>query len=989
MHSRYLIFIAVLSLLLTSGCVSDTGQLNQTIQQQEERKEPPLPPPIPPITGDAAASDFITGMQTAGGDQHPDYPNFRFPLQDFTLSKTSITFADAQETQQLSISVQDAFIYQHAFISYAGSNWQEVQLEGSLGTHYITDSATAPITLEPGDFDLTQPGQSASNNYLVAYTCSVLPDETTDCHDGWQIWNFSASLLEGELIITASSYEQDPYHPPEDAHDGDISTRWSAEGDGEWIQFTYPSEMQINLARIAFLSGDQRWAEFSIEISDDGSSWNRISDHLRSSGTTNDLQDFPLSECNTRFARLVGHGNQNSDWNSITELNFTYQAPAEPTCSDGIMNCPVGGECETGIDCGGSCPNQDCCTNDHMDSNLGETGIDCGGDYCEACYAGTTYYISNSSLGNNSNNGTQPYSPWKTISKVNSYQGFKPGDRILFMRGDVWRETLTVPLSGTEDAYITFGAYGDESEGKPGILGSEQATNWIEVQTNIWSSSTVLDDPYVGYDKEIWFEENDGNVSWGNAKKPYGCSPPNADCDNESCTVRCDNIPKVYCQLECDSFPCDKPCNIDVIPCNMHCDGGDDVDCTFECPDIESLDPFFEMENEYDWTWNANNIYVYSPENPSTRYSSLEVPQRPDIITLNEKEYIEINGFDLSYGLKGVTGGDYPMVGHTGAVIRNCEISCLGTKDGEGYGTAVVYNDMLIEHNTIHDCGRRGVAINNYGNTDISNITVQYNTFYNGYHTTGVDVSTGSGSFTGNLENIFVRNNLMYDIEDRPTSVGRSELNWVQGPHGGTGQVLGYYFYNNILMYPSQAALAFQDVDGSYVFNNVFYGHNTQVPWGNTRHVGYGDECTNAVLKNNIFYTDLPFDDQSCGVLIYASMDSQDYHEIDANHNLYYRINDGLRIIDRQGEVYVVYYMSDIREDGQGRLQLDTGWELNGTTGNPLFVDPENGDFRLQAGSPAIGAGTAIPGVLIPGVTTDRNGIPYSDPPSIGAYEYQ
>ncbi len=54
---------------------------------------------------------------------------------------------------------------------------------------------------------------------------------------------------------------------------------------------------------------------------------------------------------------------------------FILDAP----CNDGIQN----GE-EEGIDCGGSCPNQDCCANGYMDSNLGEQAVDCGG-MCDSC----------------------------------------------------------------------------------------------------------------------------------------------------------------------------------------------------------------------------------------------------------------------------------------------------------------------------------------------------------------------------------------------------------------------------------------------------------------------------------------------------------------------------------------------------------------------------------------------------------------------------
>lgn len=71
--------------------------------------------------------------------------------------------------------------------------------------------------------------------------------------------------------------------------------------------------------------------------------------------------------------------------------------PKGTTCGtnkecDGNGNCVEVEHCdnkikdydEEGIDCGGSCPNQDCCNNDHQDKNLGEEGVDCGGA-CMSC----------------------------------------------------------------------------------------------------------------------------------------------------------------------------------------------------------------------------------------------------------------------------------------------------------------------------------------------------------------------------------------------------------------------------------------------------------------------------------------------------------------------------------------------------------------------------------------------------------------------------
>jgi len=83
------------------------------------------------------------------------------------------------------------------------------------------------------------------------------------------------------------------------------------------------------------------------------------------------------------------------------------------------------------------------------------------------------YYV-DQTLGDDSNPGTITQ-PWKTISKVNS-TSFSPGDSVYFKRGEVWRETLIIPSSGSDGNPITFGAYGTGD--KPKISGADVVTGW-------------------------------------------------------------------------------------------------------------------------------------------------------------------------------------------------------------------------------------------------------------------------------------------------------------------------------------------------------------------------------------------------------------------------------------------------------------------------------------------------------------------------------
>lgn len=99
------------------------------------------------------------------------------------------------------------------------------------------------------------------------------------------------------------------------------------------------------------------------------------------------------------------------------------------------------------------------------------------------CYA-TDYYISNS--GSDSNSGTTQSQPWKTISKVNSFN-FAPGDVINFEKGGIWREQL-IPVSGNSSGYIKYTSYGNGE--KPLLLGSVEANNsslWRSESPNVWS----------------------------------------------------------------------------------------------------------------------------------------------------------------------------------------------------------------------------------------------------------------------------------------------------------------------------------------------------------------------------------------------------------------------------------------------------------------------------------------------------------------------
>lgn len=97
----------------------------------------------------------------------------------------------------------------------------------------------------------------------------------------------------------------------------------------------------------------------------------------------------------------------------------------------------------------------------------------------------TNYYLANS--GNDANSGTDPSDPWQTLNKLNSFNNLKPGDNVLFKRGDAFYGSITVSNSGTAGNPITFSAYGTGEN--PIITGFTNVTKWTNLGNNIWEST--------------------------------------------------------------------------------------------------------------------------------------------------------------------------------------------------------------------------------------------------------------------------------------------------------------------------------------------------------------------------------------------------------------------------------------------------------------------------------------------------------------------
>ncbi|QEC43937.1 DUF7594 domain-containing protein [Pseudobacter ginsenosidimutans] len=132
--------------------------------------------------------------------------------------------------------------------------------------------------------------------------------------------NISVTPPPGCDPVTASG---DDGNVPANVLDNNLSTRWSASGDGQWIQFCLGSSpVSVSGVQIAFYNGNTRTSTFDVLVGNDGISWTTAASGRVSSGTSTALETFSFTPVTGKYVRIVGHGNSVNAWNSYTEVKI-------------------------------------------------------------------------------------------------------------------------------------------------------------------------------------------------------------------------------------------------------------------------------------------------------------------------------------------------------------------------------------------------------------------------------------------------------------------------------------------------------------------------------------------------------------------------------------------------------------------------------------------------------------------------------------------
>ncbi len=147
-----------------------------------------------------------------------------------------------------------------------------------------------------------------------------------------------ASAQAVQLAVVGVTATANDGNVPANTLDGKLSTRWSAEGDGQTIFYDLGCVQTVTSVQIAWYKGDDRVAKFEIGTSQDASSWTCVFNGC-SSGKTKNLETYNVTDSAARYVCIIGHCNSKNDWNSITEVKICG-TPGSPTPPPPVVTPP-------------------------------------------------------------------------------------------------------------------------------------------------------------------------------------------------------------------------------------------------------------------------------------------------------------------------------------------------------------------------------------------------------------------------------------------------------------------------------------------------------------------------------------------------------------------------------------------------------------------------------------------------------------------------
>jgi len=393
---------------------------------------------------------------------------------------------------------------------------------------------------------------------------------------------------------------------------------------------------------------------------------------------------------------------------------------------------------------------------------------------------------------------------------------------------------------------------------------------------------------------------------------------------------------------------------------------------------------------------SASLIYVWATNGTDPDTHKMEVAARTSVIYLDTKSYIRFQNLTLEkdsgrgtalldgLGATNIVASNLTIrrSGHGASGVRFRRGDSNVIEDNEFYeigNTAVNIWDneknVIVRRNHIHDTGNTLFPVDRGGimiGPDAPNALVEFNNLYNIGPPSMTGTSLISPIAIDRSNNCIVRYNIMHHNVKGGIVVGG-------GSATGDGHVNGVKVYynliydhnpNGVVTGGAAGGIHFQNVNNAEVYNNVIWNFNSAGGLLAAPIVTYnfgGGAQDNTIIKNNIIGPATGPNRQHIRFRFGGN-----FTNFVSNNNLFFD-GSGLVLID-SGTTYT----------SLAAYQAATSLDRNSVEANPLFVDTENANFRLQSTSPAISTGSDV------GLTQDYGGtpVPQGIGVDIGAFEF-
>ncbi len=535
-----------------------------------------------------------------------------------------------------------------------------------------------------------------------------------------------------------------------------------------------------------------------------------------------------------------------------------------------------------------------------------------------------TYYV-DATNGDNGNHGLSETKAWKTIKKVN-ISNFNPGDSILFKRGEIWKEMLTVPDAGQSGNPIIFGAYGSGNKpiitGKDYISGWDTSSNWSAYPNNIWSFSCTANP------RRIWLS----GVEYKRAKTI-------ADVDSTSRWYRDDKNQTLY--VHATSNPANFYSNAEAAYLN-----------TARRSSIKIVEKNYITVQDLDLQGGYNALSILG--------SSYVIIENCNIGLYTGHSGIHV----MSSGAK---------QSHSCEIRNNFMDS--GTRLSHDWEARLGYHGIelingaqycKIYGNSIIDWEHGGIFLQSAN----ASLPVSYNKIYDNFITTP-DLDYGRAFSTSAIVDTETLGICAYNefyknyVKDTRT---RSQF-------GGNHNIIHHNVFDtmpDVSWHTAEEAISLEPVSGICMYNKIYNNTIYNTYREGIVIQGSGEGAPNRVhsneIINNIIYMTTPYS----GIRIKSqdTIGSNTY-----KNNLFYNPN-YINVVEYKG--YRMTTDEFNNKNGDNNIILSTYGNID-----PLFSNSTSADFTLRPNSTCIGAGIDV------GLAEDYNNtpIPQNSVPDIGAFQ--